>query len=301
MFCGFPVTSTSCLHGGLASSLLLPCPGLLLFLSLSRLPSHRQISYGKILFKTFTIDKIFLNEILKLPAHFQSIIYQSHHYLVLEDLADPYGIGSTVSPHAAWFIQSTEKHLDCQSFVKIKAFYKDIDWVSTAVKKHHDYGNSYKGNHFFGWLAVSEIQSIIIMEGHGIMQADLVLELRVLHLDKQVSKHLANFIKEATHCCNEFFKTDTYLSSAYPYHWVEMQTKMYISAFCSTAIMPLDQKMVADLGAGATSFIMGRGCLVLEYCCHKMQQQNKEGQQQVAWMLWGIRTSDCGMVLPTFM
>ncbi|KAL6030240.1 hypothetical protein STEG23_035923, partial [Scotinomys teguina] len=32
-------------------------------------------------------------EILKLPAYFLSIIYQSHHYLVLEGLSDPYGIG----------------------------------------------------------------------------------------------------------------------------------------------------------------------------------------------------------------
>ena len=29
-----------------------------------------------------------------------------------------------------------------------------------------------------GWLAVSEVQSIIIMVGHGDVQADMVLELR---------------------------------------------------------------------------------------------------------------------------
>ncbi|KAL6091249.1 hypothetical protein STEG23_032144 [Scotinomys teguina] len=44
MLRGLPGNPTSCLHGGLASSPLLPCPGLLLFLSLSRLPGHRQIS-----------------------------------------------------------------------------------------------------------------------------------------------------------------------------------------------------------------------------------------------------------------
>ena len=40
-----------------------------------------------------------------------------------------------------------------------------------------------------GWLTVSEAQSIIIMAGHGGMQADMVLEkdLRVLHLDPQAT------------------------------------------------------------------------------------------------------------------
>ena len=40
-----------------------------------------------------------------------------------------------------------------------------------------------KERHLMEWLTVSEVQSII-MEGHGSMQADMVLEreLRVLHL-----------------------------------------------------------------------------------------------------------------------
>ena len=38
-----------------------------------------------------------------------------------------------------------------------------------------------------GWLTVPEVQSIIIMVGHGSVQADMVLEkeLGVLHLDQQ--------------------------------------------------------------------------------------------------------------------
>lgn len=35
------------------------------------------------------------------------------------------------------------------------------------------------------WLTVSEVQYIIIMVGHGSVQADMVLELSVLHLDRQ--------------------------------------------------------------------------------------------------------------------
>ncbi|OBS78282.1 hypothetical protein A6R68_19329, partial [Neotoma lepida] len=97
-----------------------------------------------------------------------------------------------------------------------------------------------------------------------------------------VSKQLANCIKEVTHCCNEFFKTYICLSSAHLYHQVEMQTKMYITGFWGTAIKPLDQKVVADLGAEATIFIMGRDCLFLEYYRHQMQQQNREEGQQLA-------------------
>ena len=56
------------------------------------------------------------------------------------------------------------------------------------MKRHHDHSNSYKGKHLTGWLVISEVYSIIIMGGHGGMQADMVLEkeLRVekeLHLD----------------------------------------------------------------------------------------------------------------------
>ena len=38
-----------------------------------------------------------------------------------------------------------------------------------------------------GWLTISEVQSVIIMAGHGSMQADMVLEkeLRVLRFDPQ--------------------------------------------------------------------------------------------------------------------
>ena len=39
--------------------------------------------------------------------------------------------------------------------------------VSTAVKKHHNHGHSYKEQHLIGLAYSSEIQYIIIMAGHG--------------------------------------------------------------------------------------------------------------------------------------
>ena len=47
---------------------------------------------------------------------------------------------------------------------------------------HHDYGDSYKGKHLIVVAYSSEVQSIVIVVGHGGVQADMVLEkeLRVL-------------------------------------------------------------------------------------------------------------------------
>jgi hypothetical protein len=36
---------------------------------------------------------------------------------------------------------------------------------STAMKRHHDHGNSYNKQFNWGWLTGSEVQSIIIMAG----------------------------------------------------------------------------------------------------------------------------------------
>nr|XP_008540943.1 PREDICTED: optic atrophy 3 protein isoform X1 [Equus przewalskii] len=71
------------------------------------------------------------------------------------------------------------------------------------------------------------------------------------------------------------------------YHWVEMRTKMRIMGFRGTVIKPLNEEAAAELGAEllgeATIFIVGGGCLVLEYWRHQTQQRNKEEQQQAAW------------------
>lgn len=103
---------------------------------------------------------------------------------------------------------------------------------------------------------------------------------------RQVSKPLANRIKEAARR-SEFFKTYICLPPAQLYHWVEMRTKMRIMGFRGTAIKPLNEEAAAELGAEllgeATIFIVGGGCLVLEYWRHQSQQRNKEEEQKAAW------------------
>ena len=49
--------------------------------------------------------------------------------------------------------------------------------VSTAVKRHHDHGNSYKGKHFIG--AGLQFRGLVHYHHgrkHGGMQVDIVLE-----------------------------------------------------------------------------------------------------------------------------
>ncbi|XP_006901331.1 PREDICTED: optic atrophy 3 protein homolog [Elephantulus edwardii] len=66
-----------------------------------------------------------------------------------------------------------------------------------------------------------------------------------------------------------------------------MRTKMRIMGFRGTAIKPLNEEAAAELGAEllgeATIFIVGGGCLVLEYWRHQSQQRNKEEEQRAAW------------------
>ena len=59
--------------------------------------------------------------------------------------------------------------------------------VAVAVKRHHGHSNTYRGKHLFGAGLHFRVWSIIMVDGNGIMQADMVLEkeLRVSHLDKQ--------------------------------------------------------------------------------------------------------------------
>nr|XP_004673015.1 optic atrophy 3 protein homolog [Jaculus jaculus] len=103
---------------------------------------------------------------------------------------------------------------------------------------------------------------------------------------RQVSKPLANRIKDAARR-SEFFKTYICLPPAQLYHWVEMRTKMRIMGFRGTTIKPLNEEAAADLGAEllgeATIFVVGGGCLVLEYMRQQSQQRHKEEEQRAAW------------------
>ena len=62
---------------------------------------------------------------------------------------------------------------------------------------------------------------------------------------------------------------------------------MRIMGFRGTVIKPLNEDAAAELGAEllgeATIFIVGGGCLVLEYWRHQAHQRHKEEEQQAAW------------------
>ena len=54
------------------------------------------------------------------------------------------------------------------------------------MKRHHDHGTSYKENIQLGWLAYNSRGSVHYYDGeHGGMQADVVLELRLVHLGQK--------------------------------------------------------------------------------------------------------------------
>ena len=68
-------------------------------------------------------------------------------------------------------------------------------WVSIALKRHHDQGNFYKGQHLIGTgLQVLRFSPSSSRQEHGSIQADMVQEkLRVPHIHlKAASGRLAS-------------------------------------------------------------------------------------------------------------
>jgi len=75
------------------------------------------------------------------------------------------------------------------------------------------------------------------------------------------------------------------LSALTVYHWVEMRTKIRIMGFRGSTIKPLNEDAAAELGAEllgeAIIFVIGGGCMLLEYsrqatnARHKEEEQNK--------------------------
>ncbi|XP_077397651.1 optic atrophy 3 protein homolog [Festucalex cinctus] len=98
---------------------------------------------------------------------------------------------------------------------------------------------------------------------------------------KQLSKPVANRIKAGARR-SEFFKTYFCLPPAQIYHWVEMRTKMRIMGFRGANIKPLNEEAAAELGAellGETViFLVGGGCLVLEYTRQAINSRRKEDE-----------------------
>ncbi|XP_018431396.1 PREDICTED: optic atrophy 3 protein, partial [Nanorana parkeri] len=64
------------------------------------------------------------------------------------------------------------------------------------------------------------------------------------------------------------------------YHWVEMRAKMRMMGFRGAAIKPLNEDAAADLGAEllgeAIIFLVGGGCMVLEYSRQAANSRRKE-------------------------
>ncbi|XP_053278655.1 optic atrophy 3 protein homolog [Limanda limanda] len=96
---------------------------------------------------------------------------------------------------------------------------------------------------------------------------------------RQMSKPVANRIKAGARR-SEFFKSYICLPPAQIYHWVEMRTKMRIMGFRGSTIKPLNEEMAAELGAEllgeAIIFLIGTGCMVLEYSRQAANSRRKE-------------------------
>lgn len=96
---------------------------------------------------------------------------------------------------------------------------------------------------------------------------------------RQMSKPVANRIKAGARR-SEFFKNYICLPPAQLYHWIEMRTKMRIMGFRGSVIKPLNEDAAAELGAElvgeAIIFLIGGGCMVLEYSRQAANSRRKE-------------------------
>ncbi|XP_070685684.1 optic atrophy 3 protein homolog [Pempheris klunzingeri] len=96
---------------------------------------------------------------------------------------------------------------------------------------------------------------------------------------RQMSKPVANRIKAGARR-SEFFKNYICLPPAQLYHWIEMRTKMRIMGFRGSTIKPLNEESAAELGAEllgeAIIFLIGGGCMVLEYSRQATNSRRKE-------------------------
>ncbi|XP_040032481.1 optic atrophy 3 protein homolog [Gasterosteus aculeatus] len=99
---------------------------------------------------------------------------------------------------------------------------------------------------------------------------------------RQMSKPVANRIKAGARR-SEFFRTYVCLPPAQIYHWIEMRTKMRIMGFRGSTIKPLNEDAAGELGAEllgeAIIFIIGGGCMVLEYSRQAANSRRKEEEQ----------------------
>nr|XP_057936198.1 optic atrophy 3 protein homolog [Doryrhamphus excisus] len=117
---------------------------------------------------------------------------------------------------------------------------------------------------------------------------------------KQMSKPIANRIKAGARR-SDFFRSYICLPPAQIYHWIEMRTKMRIMGFRGSTIKPLNEEAAAELGAellGETVvFLIGGGCMVLEYSRQSANSRRKE--EELTETLTGLQTQIAELTFTT--
>ncbi|XP_013880603.1 optic atrophy 3 protein homolog [Austrofundulus limnaeus] len=117
---------------------------------------------------------------------------------------------------------------------------------------------------------------------------------------RQLSKPLANRIKAGARR-SDFFRSYVCLPPAQLYHWIEMRTKMRIMGFKGATIKPLNEEAAAELGAellGETIiFLVGGGCILLEYSRQAANSRRKE--EELNETLADLRTQVAELSLTT--
>lgn len=115
-----------------------------------------------------------------------------------------------------------------------------------------------------------------------------------------MSKPVANRIKAGARK-SEFFKNYVCLPPAQFYHWIEMRTKMRIMGFRGSTIKPLNEEAAAELGAEllgeAIVFLIGGGCMVLEYSRQSANSRRKE--EELNATITGLQTQIAELELTT--
>lgn len=85
------------------------------------------------------------------------------------------------------------------------------------------------------------------------------------------------------------------------YHWIEMRTKMRIMGFRGSNIKPLNEESAAELGAEllgeAIIFLIGGGCMVLEYSRQSANSRRKE--EELNATITGLQTQIAELELTT--
>lgn len=97
---------------------------------------------------------------------------------------------------------------------------------------------------------------------------------------KSISDHKCNFTCISNCLCQNDAMWLFIVYFLTVYHWIEMRTKMRMMGFRGSTIKPLNEDAAAELGAEllgeAIIFLVGGGCMVLEYSRQATNSRRKE-------------------------